>query len=49
MGMAGRHRRGTMPGFDQDIFWKLAAWTLATYAGAVTAALALGIEPSLLG
>lgn len=38
-----------MPGFDQDIFWKLAAWTLATYAGAVRAALALGIEPSLLG
>jgi hypothetical protein len=38
-----------MPGFDEDIFWKLAVWTLAIYAGAVTTSLALGIEPSLLG
>jgi hypothetical protein len=39
----------TMPGFDPDIFWKLAAWTIATYAGAISAALALGLEPSLMG
>jgi hypothetical protein len=38
-----------MPGFDRDIFWKIAAWTIATYAGAISAALALGFEPSLFG
>jgi len=38
-----------MPGTTEDIFWKLAAWTLAIYAGAVTTALAFGIEPSLAG
>ena len=38
-----------MPGFDDNIFWKLAAWTFAIYAGAVMTALALRIEPSLLG
>ena len=40
---------GTMPGFAEDIFWKLAGWTFVIYAGAVTAALAFGIEPSLIG
>jgi hypothetical protein len=40
---------GNMPGFEKDIFWKLAGWTFAVYAGAVTTALAFGIEPSLLG
>ena len=40
---------GTMPGFGKDIFWKLASWTFGIYAGAVTTALALGIEPSFLG
>jgi hypothetical protein len=38
-----------MPGFDENIFWKLAGWTFAVYAGAVTAAFAFGIEPPLLG
>jgi hypothetical protein len=38
-----------MRGLTEDIFWKLAGWTLAIYAGAVTTALALGIEPSLVG
>jgi hypothetical protein len=38
-----------MPGFDRDIFWKIAAWTIATYAGAISAALALGLESALIG
>jgi len=38
-----------MPGFEKDIFWKLASWTFVIYAGAVAAALAFGMEPSLLG
>jgi hypothetical protein len=37
-----------MQGFD-DIFWKLTGWTVSIYVGAVTTALAFGIEPSLLG
>jgi hypothetical protein len=41
--------RGNMPGFEKDIFWKLAGWTFVVYVGAVTTALAFGIEPSLLG
>ena len=40
---------GTMSGLDEYIFWKLTGWTLAIYTGAVTAALAFGIEPTLLG
>jgi hypothetical protein len=38
-----------MPGFDGDIFWKLAAWTTAICVSAIAVTLALGIEPSLLG
>ena len=49
MGMAARHSRGeTMSGFD-EIFWKLAGWTFSIYVAAVTTALAIGIEPSLIG
>ena len=49
MGWGAVAARGIMPGFEKDIFWKLAGWTFAVYAGAVTTALAFGIEPSLLG
>jgi hypothetical protein len=49
MGRGAVAPRGNMPGFEKDIFWKLAGWTFAVYAGAVTTALAFGIEPSLLG
>jgi hypothetical protein len=38
-----------MPASNENTFWKLAVWTFAIYAGAVTTALALHIEPSLLG
>jgi hypothetical protein len=38
-----------MPGFDGDFFWKLAAWTIATCMVAISAALAMGVEPSLAG
>jgi hypothetical protein len=38
-----------MPGFEKDIFWTLTSWTFVIYVGAVTAALAFGIEPSLIG
>jgi hypothetical protein len=38
-----------MPAFDGDFFWKLAAWTIGTCLVAITTALALGVESSLLG
>ena len=38
-----------MPGFEKDIFWRLAGWTFLVYVGAVTTALGFGIEPLLLG
>ena len=37
-----------MSGSD-DIFWKRAGWTFSIYVGAVTTALAIGIDPSLIG
>jgi hypothetical protein len=40
---------GTMPGFDEDSFWKFAAWTTAICISVMAATLALSIEPSLLG
>jgi hypothetical protein len=49
MGRGAVAPRGNMPGFEKDIFWKLAGWTFGIYVGAVTTALAFGIEPSLLG
>jgi hypothetical protein len=49
MGRGAVAPRGIMTGFEKDIFWKLAGWTFAVYAAAVTTALAFGIEPSLLG
>jgi hypothetical protein len=38
-----------MPGFDEDGFWKFAAWAIAVCVGAVAVTLALGLEPPLLG
>jgi hypothetical protein len=48
MGWGAVAARGIMPGFEKDIFWKLAGWTFVIYVGAVTTVLAFGIEPSLL-
>jgi hypothetical protein len=49
MGWGAVAARGIMPGFEKDIFWKLAGFTFVIYVGAVTTALGFHIEPSLLG
>jgi hypothetical protein len=48
VGRRGAVAGETMSALD-DIFWKLAGWTFGIYACAVTATLALGIQPSLMG